>query len=139
MRKHKKLWVSVCVIILFSVTTVYGAVKIEEKFEPMAKNYMSASAAISLSGSSVKVSGRITGKIGKTTETSVQLYLQQYKNGRWITIADWVYSGETVSASISKTRTVAKGYKYRAKAICTAYGSNDKETVTKYSRTIIYR
>ena len=104
----------------------------------MSDNYMAASASISLSENTVKANGTITGKLGQTTKTSINLYLQQYRNGSWVTIDNWTSSGNTESRSLSKSKTVTKGYKYRAKAVCTAYVGSDKETVTKYSKSISY-
>ena len=125
-------------IMLLSVTTAFGAITSAPDIQPMAANYMAASASISLSENTVKANGTITGKLGQTTKTSINLYLQQYRNGSWVTIDNWTSSGNTESRSLSKSKTVTKGYKYRAKAVCTAYVGSDKETVTKYSKSISY-
>jgi len=138
MRNIKRMLTSVCLIMLLSVSTVFGAAISTPEVEPMAENYSKATASISLSGSSAKVSGQIIGRAGKTTKTSIHLYLQQYKNGSWVNVDDWTSSGDTVTQSLSKTKTVTKGYKYRAKAVCAAYVGSDKETVTKYSSTVSY-
>ena len=123
---------------LLSVTTAFGAITSAPDIQPMAANYMAASASISLSENTVKANGTITGKLGQTTKTSINLYLQQYRNGSWVTIDNWTSSGNTESRSLSKSKTVTKGYKYRAEAVCTAYVGSDKETVTKYSKSISY-
>lgn len=125
-------------IMLLSLTTAFGAITSAPDIQPMAANYMAASASISLSENTVKANGTITGKLGQTTKTSINLYLQQYRNGSWVTIDNWTSSGNTESRSLSKSKTVTKGYKYRAKAVCTAYVGSDKETVTKYSKSISY-
>ena len=138
MRKLKRMLTSVGLILLLSVSTVFGAAISTPEIKPMAENYSKASASISLSGSSAKVSGQIIGRAGKTTKTSIHLYLQQYKNGSWVNVDDWTSSGDTVTRSLSKTKTVTKGYKYRTKAVCAAYVGSDKETVTKYSQEIRY-
>ena len=62
-----------------------------------------------------------------------QLYSEQYKNGSWVNVDDSTSSVDTVTRSLSKTKTVTKGYKYRARAVCTAYVGSAKEIVTKYS------
>lgn len=136
MRNLRKLIISVCLIVLLSASTVFGAVIPELGMEPMADNYSTAEAGISFSGSSVTATGKIIGRSGKTTKTSIHLYLQQYKNGSWVNIDDWTSSGETVTRVLSKTKTVTKGYKYRTKAVCAAYVDSDKETVTKYSKSV---
>lgn len=138
MRKIRITITVLCFIMLLSVTTAFGAITSAPDIQPMAANYMAASASISLSENTVKANGTITGKLGQTTKTSINLYLQQYRNGSWVTIDNWTSSGNTESISLSKSKTVTKGYKYRAKAVCTAYVGSDKETVTKYSKSISY-
>ncbi len=138
MKKLGTRLLSGCLIMLLSVSTVFGTITSEPEIEPMADYYMAAAATISLSGNTVKVSGGITGKVGVTTKTTVHLILQQYKDGIWLKIDDWTSTGNTVSRSLSKTSIVTKGYKYRAKAVCTAYVGSNKETVTKYSSTVDY-
>lgn len=138
MRKIRITITVLCFIMLLSVTTAFGAITSAPDIQPMADNYMAASASISLSENTVKANGTITGKLGQTTKTSINLYLQQYRNGSWVTIDNWTSSGNTESRSLSKSKTVTKGYKYRAKAVCTAYVGSDKETVTKYSKSISY-
>ena len=138
MRKIRITITVLCFIMLLSVTTAFGAITSAPDIQPMADNYMAASASISLSENTVKANCTITGKLGQTTKTSINLYLQQYRNGSWVTIDNWTSSGNTESRSLSKSKTVTKGYKYRAKAVCTAYVGSDKETVTKYSKSISY-
>ena len=138
MRKIRITITVLCFIMLLSVTTAFGAITTAPDIQSMAANYMAASASISLSENTVKANGTITGKLGQTTKTSINLYLQQYRNGSWVTIDNWTSSGNTESRSLSKSKTVTKGYKYRAKAVCTAYVGSDKETVTKYSKSISY-
>lgn len=137
MRKFKVL-LTVCLVLLLTAQAAFGAVSSTPDIELMAENYSSASASISLSGSTAEVTGKIIGRAGKTTKTSVHLYLQQYKNGSWVNIDDWTSTGATVARQLSKTKTVTKGYKYRAKAVCMAYVGSDKETVTKYSSILNY-
>ena len=137
MRKFKVM-LTVCLVLLLTAQVAFGAVSSTPNIELMAENYSSASATISLSGNTAEVTGKIIGRAGKTTKTSIHLYLQQYKNGSWVNVDDWTSTGATVARQLSKTKTVTKGYKYRAKAICAAYVGSDKETVTKYSGTIIY-
>ena len=128
----------VCLVLLLAVSTAFGAVSSTPDIEPMAENYSSASASISFSGSTAEVTGKIIGRAGKTTKTSIHLYLQQYKNGSWVNVDDWTSSGDTVARQLSKKKTVTKGYKYRAKAVCAAYVGSNKETVTKYSSAVNY-
>lgn len=137
MRKFKVM-LTVCLVLLLTAQVAFGAVSSTPDIELMAENYSSASATISLSGNTAEVTGKIIGRAGKTTKTSIHLYLQQYKNGSWVNVDDWTSTGDTVARQLSKTKTVTKGYKYRAKAVCAAYVGSNKETVTKYSVTVEY-
>lgn len=137
MRKFKVM-LTACLVLLLTAQAAFGAVLSTPDVELMADNYLTASASISLSGSTVEVTGKIVGRAGKTTMTSIHLYLQQYKNGSWVNVADWTSTGATVARQLSKTKTVTKGYKYRAKAVCAAYVGSEKETVTKYSSIVSY-
>ena len=137
MRKFKVM-LTVCLVLLLTAQVAFGAVSSTPDIELMAENYSSASATISLSGNTAEVTGKIIGRAGKTTKTSIHLYLQQYKNGSWVNVDDWTSTGATVARQLSKTKTVTKGYKYRAKAVCAAYVGSNKETVTKYSVTVEY-
>ena len=137
MRKFKVM-LTVCLVLLLTAQVAFGAVSSTPNIELMAENYSSASATISLSGNTAEVTGKIIGRAGKTTKTSIHLYLQQYKNGSWVNVDDWTSTGATIARQLSKTKTVTKGYIYRAKAVCAAYVGSDKETVIKYSESINY-
>lgn len=128
----------ICAFLLASYGTAYATTDPLPDAEAYATNYLLASAGRSISGGTAAASAKITGKVGKTTKTSVHMYLQQYKGGKWTNVADWASSGNTVSRSISKTKSVTKGYKYRTKAVCYAYAGSSSEKVTKYSKTVSY-
>lgn len=138
MKKVKRLTVFLTLVILlaFASTTVLGAENDFSEIITYADNYISADAQISISGNAATVQGRIIGKTGVTTKTVINLYLQQYKGGKWTTVGQWSSSGESVTRILTKTKTVAKGYKYRSKAVCTAYVGSRKEAVTRYSATV---
>lgn len=123
-----------CIVLVISSTSIFAAVL--PGAETNADNYISASANISASGTTVTASGSITGKAGVTTRTTVNLYLQQYKNGAWTNVEVWSSTGYTVTRSLSKSKAVSAGYKYRTKAVCSAYAGANKETTTKYSASI---
>ncbi len=138
MKRISRLLIFICLILLLSTSATFGTVSSTPNIKPFAENYVKASASISLSDSTVKVSGIIIGKVGQTTKTSIHLYLQQYKSGRWVSIDDWTSTANVYSVSLIKTKVVAKGYKYRTKAVCTAYIGSTEETVTKYSESVNY-
>lgn len=123
------------IVLVISSTSAFAATMLPGA-ETNADNYIAASANISASGTTVTASGSITGKAGVTTRTTVNLYLQQYKNGAWTNVEVWSSTGYTVTRSLSKSKAVSTGYKYRTKAVCSAYAGTNKETTTKYSASI---
>lgn len=139
MRKKIKLTIVVlCISMLSTCATTFASTNDVPTYDTYAINYSSASASISVSGNRATSSGKIWGISGKTTKTSIHLYLQKYANGVWVNVDDWTSSGNTVNRTISKTKNISKGYKYRSKAICYAYAGTKSEKVTKYSRVISY-
>lgn len=136
MKKIYLIVACLCVTLMISCTSVFAAANPLPGAETNADNYLSASANISADGTTVTSSGNIVGKVGTTTRTTVNLYLQQYKNGAWTNFEVWSSTGYTVTRALSKSKVVTRGYKYRTKAVCSAYAGDKKETVTKYSGTI---
>ncbi len=137
---RKKVIVSVliCLLVVMTAVPVYASNQ-NGNASPWALYYSYASAKLSIaSGGTATITGSITGIPGTTTKTTVHLYLQQYKNGDWEDVDDWLDSGETVSRTLTKSKSVEKGYKYRAKASCYAYSGTKCEHVTKYSAEVNY-
>lgn len=67
---------------MISTSAVASATIIEEPtYGTKAVNYSSASASMSFSDGTATCSGKIRGIAGKTTKTSVHMYLQKYANG----------------------------------------------------------
>ena len=126
----------IVVLVAFSVaTTAYASESVGER----ALNYATAKAQIDISGVGIaSATGKIVGIKGVTTKTRVDLYLQQYKRGSWVTIGEWSETNNEVNITLVKTQRVTKGYKYRAKAVCYAYAGTKYEQVTKYSEEISY-
>ena len=138
MTKKSIVFILVACIVMACFSNSASAAVIEPDIEPMATYYRSAYAKIDISDSgTATIKGSITGYAGTTTKTSVHLYLQKYKNGQWINVADWPNTNNASSCTLSKSKAVAKG-KYRAKAICTAYAGTKYERVTKYSNSKTY-
>lgn len=139
MKRRIKLVIFISCFLMISTSAVASAAIIEEPtYGTKAVNYSSASASISFSDGTATCPGKIRGIAGKTTKTSVHLYLQKYVNGNWINVADWTSSGNTVNRVLTKTKSVSKGYKYRSKAVCYAYIGSSSEKVTKYSSAVNY-
>ena len=105
--------------------------------EPMAEYHFSSKASLTISSGGVaEATGKIVGLTGVTTKTTVHLYLQRYEDGEWVDIADWISSNNSVNTTLVKTKSVDKGYTYRAKASCYAYCGSDYERVIRYSAEI---
>lgn len=122
----------VACVLLFSSISVASAA-IFGSVAPMAENYLDAEARLKIVSGTATVSGNMNGKMGITTKVTVHLYLQQYKDGKWVDYDDWLESKNGTGLTVSKTVTVPTGYKYRAKASCYAYAGNNCEHVVKYS------
>lgn len=107
--------------------------------DPMASNYRTATASLSISDSgTATMKGVITGIQGRTTKLSCHLYLQKYSGSKWTSIKDWSDSKEAASYALKKTKSVTKGYKYRTKAVFKAYAGSNAEKVTRYSSAVKY-
>lgn len=134
-----KRLLTLCVVIsLLIVGTVCSAHATVGDISIMADNYNTASAKLSISNGTATASGTLTGTRGVTTKATVHLYLQQYNNGEWTDYEDWLESNDGKDCTVSKTISVPKGYKYRAKASCYAYAGTKCEHVTKYSAEVSY-
>lgn len=132
----KKITVSVamiCILIIGTCSTAFATT--DDGIVPPRhiSNYVTASAELSISNTTATCRGTVKGTAGKTTKTSIHLYLQRYANGVWTDIDDWISEGYTVDRRITKTKTVSKGYQYRTKIDCSIYVGSKCEKVTKYS------
>ena len=127
----------VACVLLFSSISVASAA-IFGSVAPMAENYLDAEARLKIVSGTATVSGNMNGKMGITTKVTVHLYLQQYKDGKWVDYDDWTKSADSVNCALSETISVPKGYTYRAKASCYAYAGSKSEHVIKYSSEVKY-
>ena len=139
--KLKRNLIAVCmmaVLLVITAVPAYAAFP-DDEIGLMAEYYSSAKASLTISSSGkAEVTGKIVGILGTTTKTTVHLYLQRYEDGEWVDVGDWILSQNTVSTTLTETKSVDKGYKYRAKASCYAYSGSDYERVIKYSPEINY-
>ncbi|MEE0742293.1 MAG: hypothetical protein U0M21_08450 [Emergencia sp.] len=139
----KKKVCMLCIMLCFAMAGSYGIVYAGEAedsgIEPYAQNYQSVTANISSSSAgTIKATGIIVGKVGYTTKLSAQLSLQRYSGRGWITVGTWTETTNDSVLAMSKTKAVPKGYKYRTKAVFTAYAGTKSEKITKYSGTLSY-
>ncbi len=121
------------IVLCVAFTSFLGvAFAFELDNEVRSENNCNVNVTLSIQGSTASLDAFVMGNIG-ITQTKVDLYLQQYKNGRWTNYREWSSSENGASCFVSKTVSVPKGYKYRAKASCYAYAGSSYENVTKYS------
>lgn len=138
LKKIARIVIMLCLLLGMMTIPVSAMVNVGGNIEIMSTYYRSANAFLNISSGEATAEGNIYGYSGITTKTTVHLYLQRYKDGKWEDVDDWLSTGETVNRSLTKTKQVTKGYKYRAKASCYAYSGTKYEHVTKYSGTVSY-
>ncbi len=127
----------VACVLLFSSITVASA-SMFDAIAPMADNYVNVYARLNITAGEAAVSANVNGKPGITTKVTIHLYLQQYKDGKWVDYDDWTKSANSVNFALAETISVPKGYTYRAKASCYAYAGSKSEHVIKYSSEVKY-
>lgn len=127
----------VACVLIFSSLTVASA-SMSDIIAPMADNYRSVYADLKITSGEATVSAKMNGKIGITTKVTIHLYLQQYKDGKWVDYDDWTKTEKGVNCTLTETVSVPKGYTYRAKASCYAYAGSKSEHVIKYSAEVKY-
>ena len=78
----------VACVLLFSSVTVASA-SMFDTIAPMADNYVNVYARLNITSGEATVSANVNGKPGVTTKVTIHLYLQQYKDGKWVDYDDW--------------------------------------------------
>ena len=135
MKKFTRM-ICACMIVALSVTSAFAAGGDPQTIEPAAEKQTIVNTEIYVSGDTLKLTGKITGNTKDTDSVSVHLYLQRNRSGRWVTVDDWIKTSDTYYCILTKTKTATKGNQYRSKAVCTAFAGDDKEVITKYSKTV---
>ena len=125
-----------CVLLFCSIAA--ASASMSDIITPMADNYRSVYADLKITSGEATVSAKMNGKIGITTKVTIHLYLQQYKDGKWVDYDDWTKTEKGVNCTLSEIVSVPKGYTYRAKASCYAYAGSKSEHVIKYSSEVKY-
>lgn len=87
---------------------------------------------IDTSGQAV-ATAQVAGYKGVTNKISITIYLQQYKGGKWITIASSSKTAESFKTELTLAKKVTRGYKYRACAYIYVFNNGTKECIIKYS------
>ena len=121
----------VCLILLFSISTSALSVS-------AASNISYASSGLSISSGTAHVSCVLTGYQGITKKCTISAYLQQYKNGNWVTIGSWSKNFSQYRGSLTASKTVSKGYKYRVYAYFYGTSATTTQSISLASNTISY-
>ena len=75
-------------------------------------------ASISISGTKASVSGKIIPVSStETRKVSIIVYLQRKENGKWRSLDSWSGSATNATARASGSKTIEKGYEYRALSV----------------------
>ena len=97
-----------------------------------------ANANIYVSKGEATISCSVYGYQGITTSVKIDAKLQQYKNGKWVSIDTFSKESNSYRVSIDETSSITKGYKYRVQATIKAYSGSKIETRTVTSSEAKY-
>ena len=97
-----------------------------------------ANSNIYISDGKATISCSVYGYQGITTRVKIDAKLQQYKNGKWVSIDTFSNESNSYRVSINETSSITKGYKYRVQATVKAYSGSLVETRTVTSSEAKY-
>ena len=97
-----------------------------------------ANSNIYISDGKATISCSVYGYQGITTRVKIDAKLQQYKNGKWVSIDTFSKESNSYRVSINETSSITKGYKYRVQATIKAYSGSAVETRTVTSSEAKY-
>lgn len=97
-----------------------------------------ANSNIYISNGKATISCSVYGYQGITTRVKIDAKLQQYKNGKWVSIDTFSNENNSYRVSINETSSITKGYKYRVQATVKAYNGSSVETRTVTSSEAKY-
>ena len=139
----KKL-VFVALTMLLLLMTVSFSAHAEDDIQLCYTLTSDISAALSISGGTATCSGTISMRSGSSA--SMTMKLQQKVDNKWTTIATWTTSGKAPTVSLSKTKSVSKGYSYRvvhenvmSKSVCGIVDGIKKVPAKVLAHSIIIR
>lgn len=90
----------------------------EESVEPQWEYASIIKATISINGNKASVQGYITPKSStENRKLSIIVYLQRKENGKWRSLDSWSGSATNATAKASGSKTIERGYEYRALAV----------------------
>ena len=97
-----------------------------------------ANSNIYISDGKATISCSVYGYQGITTRVKIDAKLQQYKNGKWVSIDTFSNESNAYRVSINETSSITKGYKYRVQSTVKAYSGSSVETRTVTSSEAKY-
>lgn len=90
----------------------------EDSLDPQSEYTSNINATLSINGSKASVQGTITPKAStETRKVSIIVYLQRKENGKWHSLDSWSGSATNARAKASGSKTIERGYEYRALAV----------------------
>lgn len=99
------------------------------EISPLMDNIAQANCSLYIDSKGVAtIKSSVYGYQGITTRVEISAYLQQYQNGRWVTLKTFISESDSHRTSLSNTYSVTKGYSYRVKATIKAYNDSFAET-----------
>ena len=145
--KRNLISVLICGFAVFSLTQAQ-ALEIADSMSTydIDNNYISpymdyisyASSNIYISNGKATISCSVYGYQGITTRVKIDAKLQQYQNGKWVSIDTFSNESNSYRVSIDETSSITKGYKYRVQATIKAYSGSSVETKTVTSSEVKY-
>lgn len=116
MKYHRSLCILLALGLLLA--TIPFTAACEEPVEPQWEYASNIKATISINGNKASVQGYISPKTStETRNASIIVYLQRKENGKWHSLDSWSGSATNATARASGSKTIEKGYEYRALAV----------------------
>ena len=140
---RRLICIIICLIMVLSVTAMVFADELEEPVtEDPIEEYQyanSARADITISNNGTATfTANAKGQIGIATKISGTCYLQKLKNDSWTNIKSVGGSTNSLSLTLSSTKSNLANGKYRTHAVFKVYSGSNYETVTVNSSSVNY-
>lgn len=143
---RKQIWV-LCALLLFSNGTPVFATTYDTATPSVASFAVSprmdyiaqANGRLYIDSDGIAtVSCSVYGYQGTTTRVEISASLQQYKDGKWVTLETYTAEADSHRTNLSETYKLSKGYSYRVRATIKAYSGSSSETRSVTSSEATY-
>ncbi len=140
---RRLIGIILCLTMVFSLTAMAFVDEIDEPVteEPIEKYQYASSARadISISNSGTATfTANAKGQIGIATRITGTCYLQKMKNGSWTNIKSVQGTTNSLSLTLSSTKSNLAHGKYRTHAVFKVYSGINYETITVNSSSVYY-